>query len=207
MFLGKALAAAAIKGYSRAGFEVVGVDIAPQPNYPFRFIQYDALVFLDIYARGRCWDWGLDHFDAIHASPPCQDYSRALRHMAAPQPRLIPEVRKLLKEIDVPWVIENVVGSPLVTHPTVDGRFGVELCGTMFGQRIQRHRLFETNFPVFPPGQCDHSQLAMNPHNRVGRERIISEFGDIPTHIPWNQEHGTGWMTRDRRVGSQFLPP
>ena len=52
-------------GYHRAGFEVVGVDIKPQPNYPFEFYQQDALIFLEDVAQ-----WGPFRFDAIHASPP-----------------------------------------------------------------------------------------------------------------------------------------
>ncbi|MCY3964221.1 MAG: DNA cytosine methyltransferase [Acidobacteria bacterium] len=138
-------AGGAAVGYQRAGFdEVVGVDIDPQPNYPFEFEQGDALACLAKYiAAGR-------EFDAIHASPPCQAYSdlkaRAPDHT---YPKLIEPVRKALKATGLPYVIENVCGAPL-HNPAV-------LCGTMFpGLRVLRHRLFETNFPVLTPPHGAH---------------------------------------------------
>lgn len=116
-------------GYHRAGFEVVGVDIQPQPNYPFEFRQGDAMAF------------PLGGFDAIHASPPCQAYTR-LRHAERrrERPELVEPIRARLEGSGVPYVIENVVGAPL-TDP-------VMLCGTMFGlgipnRQLWRHRLFE----------------------------------------------------------------
>ena len=63
----------AAMGYSRAGFDVVGVDIKPQPNYPFEFWQLDAM---DALRWGVLPDCTIAHaFDAIHASPPCQAWS------------------------------------------------------------------------------------------------------------------------------------
>ena len=130
-------------GYHRAGFEVVGVDIAPQPRYPFEFHQADALGFLVQH-----WQ----EFDAIHASPPCQAYSRT-GHLADAQGgrrsvvRLIEPTRDMLAVLGLPYVIENVEGAPL-SSPLL-------LCGSMFGLRVRRHRLFES--PVFMFGQeCDH---------------------------------------------------
>jgi len=125
-------AGGAAMGYHRAGFEVVGVDIAPQPNYPFEFIQADAL------------EYPLDGFDAIHASPPCQAYTALA---TGEHPRLIEPMRERLASSGVPWVIENVVGAPL--------RRPVLLCGSMFGLNVRRHRLFEGHVPVLTPN-CSH---------------------------------------------------
>jgi DNA (cytosine-5)-methyltransferase 1 len=181
------------KGYQRAGFYVVGVDIDPMPNYcGDEFFQADAL------------DFPLDGFDAIHASPPCQDYSRAMRHLAAPKPRLIDAVRELLIGAGVPWVIENVVGAPLPAQSDLFGRHGVELCGSMFGLRVQRHRLFECSFPIEAPEGCSHG-TAMNPQNGQGRTLIEAEFGEGMTHLPWMKEMGVGWMTRAE--ARQAIPP
>src|SRR5215472_5910436 len=95
-------AGGAAMGYHRAGFDVVGVDIAPQPRYPFEFHQADAMTF------------PLDGFDAIHASPPCQDYSKAMRHLATVNyPRLIYPIRDRLRATARLWIIENVAGAPL----------------------------------------------------------------------------------------------
>ena len=121
-------------GYHRAGFDVVGVDIKPQPHYPFEFWQADALDWLAVREVR-------DDFDAIHASPPCQHYSDLAKRNgnAGDWPDLIPEVRRLLMATGLPWVIENVEGAPL--------RDPIRLCGTQFsGLRVLRHRLFETNW-------------------------------------------------------------
>lgn len=124
-------------GYQRAGFDVVGVDLDPQPNYPFEFHQHDALT-LD-------WDWVMS-FDAIHASPPCQSYSDlAKRNRNAHEwPRLVEPVRDMLNATGKPWIIENVEGAPLI-DPVI-------LCGTMFPPlRVIRHRLFESNIELSTP--------------------------------------------------------
>lgn len=142
-------AGGAAMGYHRAGFEVVGVDINPQPHYPFRFIQADALDVL------RHWDWREHdlmepYFHAIHASPPCQAYSwSAKRWTEIPRADLVAPTRDLLLATGLPWVIENVVGAPLV-DPLV-------LCGTQFGLEVIRHRLFESNVMLLGPGgKCHH---------------------------------------------------
>lgn len=135
-------AGGAAKGYAKAGFEVFGVDIEPQPNYPFEFMQADALLLRAKFIAG---------FDAIHASPPCQAYSDlAKRNGNADEwPRLINPVREMCVGSGLPYVIENVEGAPL-RNPTV-------LCGTMFkGLRVIRHRLFETNFAVLCPPHRKH---------------------------------------------------
>ncbi|GEB96430.1 hypothetical protein MLA01_26490 [Microbacterium lacticum] len=129
-------------GYHRAGFEVVGVDIDPQPRYPFEFIQHDALTLDPEF---------LASFDAIHASPPCQSYSDLAKRNgnADAWPRLIEPVREMLDGLGVPYIIENVEGAPLL-NPTV-------LCGTMFpGLRVIRHRLFESNIELDAPEHGKH---------------------------------------------------
>lgn len=190
-------AGGAAQGYADAGFDVFGVDIAPQPRYPFPFIQGDALA-----PPVR-----LEDFDVIHASPPCQDYSTAMRHLAKPQPRLIEPVRELLSRSGRPWIIENVPGAPLARQPDLLGGFGVELCGTMFGLPVWRHRLFEASFALIPaPRGCDHSTPAMNPHNQAGRDRIYAEYGGKQNPDPiWNAAMGVPWM--NKHEGREAIPP
>ena len=113
-------------GYHQAGFEVVGVDIAPQRTYPFDFHQADALQFVK-----EAWQ----DFDVIHASPPCQRYSNAQRIRHNDHPDLVAPTRSALEETGLPFIIENVMGAPL-KNP-------IMLCGAMFGIETYRHRLFE----------------------------------------------------------------
>jgi DNA (cytosine-5)-methyltransferase 1 len=128
-------------GYSRAGFDVVGVDIKPQKNYPFEFVQADALQYLADHGQ---------EFDAIHASPPCQHYSAATRDVNRENhPDLVAECRELLERSGKPWVIENVMGAPL-------SGFSAVMCGSMFGMKVRRHRLFETSFLMLSP-PCNHA--------------------------------------------------
>ena len=123
-------AGGASMGYHRAGFEVVGVDHRPQPNYPFEFHQADAMTY------------PLDGFDVIHASPPCQQFSRA-KHLRDAQggtasgPDLVDATRGRLVDSGKVYVIENVPGAPLHDPLT--------LCGSSFDLRVRRHRLFESN--------------------------------------------------------------
>ncbi len=132
-------------GLHRAGFDVTGVDIRPQPRYPFRFIQGDALA------------QDLSGFDLVWASPPCQAHtSMKTMHNAKKHPDLIPETRAKLEAWGGLWIMENVVGAPL--------RNPVTLCGTMFGlgcedAELRRHRLFECSFAVLAP-ECRHGQRA-----------------------------------------------
>lgn len=132
-------------GYHRAGFEVVGVDIKPQPRYPFEFHQIDIAAIEP---------WWLQRFDAIHASPPCQAHtSMKTMHNARPHLDLVPQTRAMLIASKLPYVIENVPGAPLINPFT--------LCGTMFGlgiddAELRRHRLFETSFDIGLLPQCNH---------------------------------------------------
>ena len=141
-------AGGAAMGYSRAGFDVVGVDINYQPNYPFRFVQADALRFLLWIVRGdkdaSAWIRGVD---AIHASPPYQRYSTATKRNgnAESHPDLIAPVREHLRTTGLPYVIENVVGAPLFDASM--------LCGSGFNlgtktHQLRRHRKFEANWTI-----------------------------------------------------------
>jgi DNA (cytosine-5)-methyltransferase 1 len=179
-------------GYHRAGFEVVGVDVESQPNYPFEFHQADAMEF------------PLDGFDAIHASPPCQMYSKALKHLAAPQPMLIDGVEARLRKAGVPWVIENVEGAPIPKSSDLFGAHGFMLCGTSFGLRVWRHRLFLSSVPMTAP-ECRHSGHALNPHNVAGRKRIYAEFGRVNPEKVWQRAVGVEWMTQDE--ARECVPP
>ena len=150
-------AGGAAMGYSRAGFdEIVGVDIKPQPRYPFTFVETDALKYLKEHGH---------EFDAIHASPPCQAYS--IMHnlpwlKGREYPELILPTRELLQAVGKPYVIENVMGARYGA-PGIEKR-GLEahgmqagwLCGAMFGLPFYRHRLFETNWFWMQPGHPKH---------------------------------------------------
>lgn len=134
-------AGGAAVGYYRAGFdEIVGVDIEPQPRYPFEFVQDDAFGFLVKHGR---------EFDVIHASPPCKAFSAARRrnHHASKHPDLLTPMLDLLHSVGRPYVVENVYGSPLP-------RPSIMLCGLMFGLKVLRHRFF------FLRGSCSrrHTQ-------------------------------------------------
>lgn len=191
-------AGGAAKGYAGAGFDVVGVDVKPQPRYPFKFCEADALDMLDDLLNGYDpFGYRLADFDAIHASPPCQTFSglsNAVPGTKDKYPDLIEPVRSRLKRAPLPYVIENVAHAPLPSQDTLDGSYGVELCGTMFGRRLQLHRLFETSIPLLPPRGCDHSGYVLNPYNVAGRARIRAEFPDETIAQAWRREKGVEWM-------------
>ena len=198
-------AGGAAMGYSRAGFDVVGVDIKPQPNYPFEFEQADALAFVRNGLHGRPHDiWGRG-FDAVHASPPCQAYTAYKRTgNVGDYPDLIAPVRELLQATGLPYVIENVVGAPL--HDPV------LICGTMFDppMEVQRHRLFEANWALEPPvWPCRH--LLNGPRfpastNRARMSRRTLAVGQWNTPLELQrQAMGIDWMTLDEL--SEAIPP
>lgn len=182
-------------GYRSAGFDVVGVDLAPQPRYPFHFVQADALAFLS--------SADLSNFDAIHASPPCQRYSRArsIQGNEDIHPDLVGPTREALQATGLPYVIENVVGAPLHDPVTV--------CGTAFALRhdgfeLRRHRLFESNVPLVGT-VCRHELPAApvfghgagaNFRRRHGRGFESSDKAAIM---------GISWATRDEV--SEAIPP
>ena len=133
-------AGGAAMGYHRAGFDVVGVDIKPQPHYPFEFIQMDAMKVLTPLPRSA-------GYTAIHASPPCQGYSNLRRKIE--HPRLIAPVRELLLKSGLPYVIENIEDARR------ELRNPVRMCGSTFDLNVRRHRWFECSFPVMVP-PCQH---------------------------------------------------
>ena len=157
-------AGGAAMGYHRAGFEVVGVDINPQPRYPFEFHQADAL------------EYPLAGFDAIHASPPCQRFSTMTKRWARSSSHsdLIEPTRSRLRESMLPYVIENVAGAPLVGP--------IRLCGSSFGLPVRRHRLFEMSSPplLVPPCQHDGPALQVTGHpGGSSRRDPRARFGGI----------------------------
>lgn len=142
-------------GYSQAGFEIVGIDIEPQPRYPFEFI------------RGNALQDDPQDADAIHASPPCQFASKAQRIMNYEHPNLIPSTRLRLKEIGLPYIIENVEEA---RHHLVNP---IMLCGAMFGHQTYRHRYFEiSGFHVPQPPHPEHTA----PLAKMGRPKKPGEY-------------------------------
>ena len=178
-------------GYHRAGFDVVGVDIEPQPRYPFEFHQADALSF------------PLDGFDAYHASPPCQwgtAYARRPNHVKE-SPNLIAATRARLAATLRPFVIEQPPhGGPHMAAP-------VTYCGSSFGLDVRRHRLFESNVMVMSP-PCDHEWQTprfAQATNRANRRRTV-EVGvwRIPLDVQC-RAMGIDWMTLEEL--SEAIPP
>jgi DNA (cytosine-5)-methyltransferase 1 len=184
-------------GYARAGFEVVGVDVNPMSQYPFEFHQADALEYLDAHGR---------EFDAIHASPPCQDYSTTKSLHATVYPRLIEPSRALLAHIGRPYIIENVEGARR------DLRNPIKLCGSSFGLGVRRHRLFETSWPILFTPPCAH-HLQPEPIDVTGTGGPSSAprtAGGGEHRKPRNLAHarevmGIDWMNRQEL--SEAVPP
>jgi len=191
-------------GYSRAGFEITGVDVVVHKRNPHKVIEADVLT-LDPR-------WIAENFDAVHASPPCQGYS-VMRHApgAKGAPRLINHVRDLLNATGLPWVIENVEAA------VEEMKNPVLLCGTMFGlgaqgHELQRHRLFETSFPVAPL-QCRHTgKPVIGVYGGHARCRS-AKHGGRGTKDIWDGGHlsaasealGIDWMTLSEL--SEAIPP
>jgi|10_taG_2_1085330.scaffolds.fasta_scaffold00110_2 DNA (cytosine-5)-methyltransferase 1 len=146
-------AGGAAAGYARDGsVSVTGIDIAPQPNYPYTFIQADVLVWL-----AENMDYVKATFDMIHASPPCQAYLQGAKWAGNEYPDLMEPTRQLLIETGLPYVIENVQNSPLIDP--------IRLCGEMFGLRVLRHRLFESNFTIPEPTHIKHRPMIDATHS------------------------------------------
>ena len=177
-------------GYAQAGFAVHSVDLSPQPHYPFEYDQADALEYVRAYAY---------QYDVIHASPPCQRYSAMTccrPGRSAVYPDLIEPTRAMLKKIGKPWIIENVVGAPLI-HP-------IMLCGTMFGLPLYRHRLFESSMTLTAPPHPKHVIRGSRAgHYRPGE--IISVCGNCTPIALARKAMGIDWMSRHELAES--IPP
>ncbi|MCX4991359.1 MULTISPECIES: SAM-dependent methyltransferase [unclassified Streptomyces] len=174
----------ASKGYADAGFDVTGVDIAPQPRYPFRFIQADAIAY--VLAHGA-------EFDFIHGSPPCQHDSECQRIQGNTHPDLIAPTRAALEATGRPWVLENVRGAVRKLNAPV------MLCATMFGLANYRHRFFETGggFTLEQPAHAVHAV----PQAKMGRPvppghygQFVGNFSGVPLA---RDVLGVPWMNRD----------
>ena len=206
-------------GYHRAGFEVVGVDIDPQPNYPFPFVQGDALEVLRYlllgvkvgFSRDGLGGWyGLEDFDAIHASPPCQGYlnlgkvnkaqGRAYEH-----PDLIGDTRELLEQTGLPYVIENVQDARR------ELRNPVRVCGTGLHMPLRRHRLFESNIPLEGVA-CRHDRYTVpkywtgwRPNGEHRLSTVVQVYGNAGGTDEWPAAMGIDWMTNHEMA--EAIPP
>lgn len=191
-------AGGAAMGYHRAGFtDIVGVDNRPMPRYPFTFVQADALEYVAEHGH---------EFDAIHASPPCQAYSVATRAhpgLSKHYPDLVAPTRAVLKTTERLYVIENVPGAPMNN--------ALILCGTMFGLRVKRHRLFECEPPIYlAAAACS----CKNAHTKVGYHiqpsfargaRLLTVAGDNYCADDGRVAMDINWMIRKEL--SQAIPP
>jgi DNA (cytosine-5)-methyltransferase 1 len=179
-------------GYHRAGFDVTGVDLAPQKNYPLEFHQADALEFLAEHG-GK--------FDAIHASPPCQAYSVAAqseRNAGKVYPDLLAPTRDALESTGKPWVIENVPGAPM--------RADFQICGCQMGLKLRRERWFETSWRAFSMMPTHHHEGPVVSVVGHGTPSWVREqLGYNPTIADYRAAMGIDWMNRNEL--SQAIPP
>lgn len=171
-------------GYAAAGAEVFGVDLHPQPRYPFPFRQGDALE-----ATGR----NADRADFIHASPPCQAYSDTQRIQRNDHADLIGPTRDALNATGRPWVIENVGGA------LDELRDPVMLCGAMFGLHTYRHRWFETGggFTFTPPEHPEHVHPTVKMGRPVREGDWYHAVGNFSGVAYVRRDMGVPWMNRD----------
>lgn len=191
-------AGGAATGYQRAGFDVVGVDIAPQPDYPYTFHQGDALEFLTAHGH---------EFDAVHASPPCQRSCTLTagtnKALADRYPQLIPDTRAALLALGRPFILENVVGAKV--------RRDVVLCGEMFGLNVIRHRVFELGGWVAPsPAHPAHrGRVAGYRHGQQFSGPYVAVYGSgggKGSVAQWQAAMGIDW-TSNRRSLAEAIPP
>jgi DNA (cytosine-5)-methyltransferase 1 len=192
------------RGYLDTGFDVVGVDIVDQPNYPGEFVQGDALEYLKEHGH---------EYDGIHTSPPCQPYSFNVTSASSvwnhtkgrDEPALIRPVYNLLVNTGKPWIIENVAGAKahMPTPPVV-------LCGSFFNLLIPRHRLFSSSFPIEAPENHNCRGLAKRSAAELGWEyRDMSVTGKgrrKGTSDRWRQLMGIDWFMTQHEI-AESIPP
>lgn len=191
----------ATRGYQDAGFFVIGVDHKPKPDYcGDEFIQADALTWMRKNRR---------KFDAVHASPPCQNWSlltmgnRARGLYDNHQDMIIP-TRRMLMRTEKPWVMENVPQAPM--------RADLELCGLMFDLKVFRHRVFELHgFTVDQPEHPSHDGHRVKAWRhgalRDGDMMGVYGSGGMKGSLPqWQEAMGIDW-TRSWNGLSEAIPP
>lgn len=185
-------------GYAQAGFDVVGVDICEQPNYPFFFVQMDALDFLKNFGH---------KFDAIHASPPCQRYSAlssGTNNRVENYPDLLPPTRELLDKVGKPYVIENVIGA--------DMREDLLLCGLMFDLKVFRHRKFELGgWKTEAPDHPSHKGHRVSGwrHGVCYPGDMVAVYGDgggKGSVEDWQNAMGIHWTSVKKEI-AEAIPP
>ena len=193
-------AGGAAVGYHRAGFDIVGVDIVFQKNYPYEFHQGDALAYVAEHGH---------EFDAIHASPPCQHYSTLTkgnrgRGEQRDHPDLITATRDALNATGKPYVIENVTSAPVRADAT--------LCGLMFNLKVFRHRIFETHgWTTTTPEHPSHKGHRVagwrhGQHHDGDMFAVYGNGGGKGTIEQWQTAMGIT-HTRDRRELAEAIPP
>jgi len=200
-------AGGAARGYADAGFTVVGFAIEEQPNYPYCFYQGDALTIARKVRQEMPW------VVAVHASPPCHDYSTSTgtdRKARGDKGTawMLPAVRERLERLGLPYVIENVQGA---RKHMIDP---VRLCGSSFGMDIRRHRYFETNWPLTAP-PCDHAWQTPRFRSLMWKNRqagVLASVVGVHGHLQYPGEWeirqramGIDWMTNDELCES--IPP
>jgi DNA (cytosine-5)-methyltransferase 1 len=187
-------AGGAAMGYARAGFEVVGVDIRPQPHYPFEFHQADALEFMSSNsARG---------FDAIHASPPCQRWADGFVRNRDKHPDLIEPTRRVLRATGLPYVIENVKRAPLLDAITICGGGLACISGEL---QLHRHRRFESNVALFGVQCTRWRRLTVSVVGNGTPSGNRKTIGYNPSIAQKREAMGIEWMSRAEL--SEAIPP
>lgn len=189
-------AGGAAMGYHRAGFEVVGVDIVPQPNYPFEFHQADAMEL--------AWELGRDRglaaqYAAVHASPPCQGETTLAALQDRSYERLLVPTLDAFSRLTMPWVVENVDNAFAPADV-----YKVRLCGSSFGLRVRRHRWFWSNVALMVP-ECNHRAQGqpLGVYGLGGGGQMTR--GRKATRLEAPEAMGIDWMPHDRLV--QAIPP